>query len=48
MTGGQKGRFVTRFIALLFVGMAFAVCAAILSGQEASLFVDVGRAATVR
>lgn len=48
MTGGQKGKFVTRLFALLFVGMAFAVCAAILSSKEGSLFVDIGRAARVR
>lgn len=48
MTDDTKGKFVTRFIALLFMGMAFAGCAAILSSHDSSLFVDVGRAAMAR
>lgn len=48
MSDDTKGKFVTRFVALLFMGMAFTGCAAILSSQDSSLFVDVGRAAMAR
>jgi hypothetical protein len=42
MSGGTNSKFMSRFVALLFMGLAFAGCAMILSGGERSLFADVG------
>ena len=36
MTSGTNNKFVTRFIALVFMGLAFAGCAVILSNGERS------------
>lgn len=42
MSGGTNSKFMSRFMALLFMGLAFAGCAVILSNGERSLFADVG------
>lgn len=42
MSGGTNSKFMSRFVALLFMGLAFAGCALILSNGERSLFADVG------
>jgi len=42
MSGGTNSKFMSRFVALLFMGLAFAGCAMILSSAERSLFADVG------
>jgi hypothetical protein len=36
------GKFLTRIAAILFMGLAFAGCAFVLSSGERSLFADVG------
>jgi hypothetical protein len=41
MTSGTHNKFVTRFIALVFMGLAFAGCAVVLSNGERSLLTDV-------
>lgn len=43
MTGGTNTKPMTRFVALLFMGLAFAGCALILSNGERSLFVESGQ-----
>lgn len=40
MTNGANSKFVTRFIAVLFVGLAFAGCAVMLVQGEKSLFAE--------
>lgn len=40
MTSGANGKFVTRFIAVAFVGLAFAGCAMMFFQGEKSLFDD--------
>ena len=40
MTSGANSKFVTRFLAVLFVGLAFAGCAAIFVQSEKSLFAE--------
>ena len=42
MPGGTNSKFMSRFAALLFMALAFAGCAMILSNGERSLFADVG------
>jgi hypothetical protein len=42
MSGGTNTKMVSRVMALLFMGLAFAGCAMILSNTERSLFADVG------
>lgn len=41
MTSGANSKPMTRFVALLFMGLAFAGCAMILSSGERSLFTEV-------
>jgi hypothetical protein len=40
MTGGANSKFISRFIAVLFIGLAFAGCAAMFVQGEKSLFAD--------
>jgi hypothetical protein len=40
MTDGANGKFLTRFIAVAFVALAFAGCAAMFAQGERSLFAD--------
>lgn len=40
MTSGANSKFITRFIAVAFVGLAFAGCAAMFVKGERSLFAD--------
>ncbi len=40
MTSGANSKFVTRFIAVAFVGLAFAGCAMMFMNSEKSLFGD--------
>lgn len=42
MSGGTNGKFMSRFVALVFMGLALAGCFAMLSHGERSLFADVG------
>ncbi len=41
MTGETSGKFLSRFVAVLFVGLAFVASAAMLMQGEQSLFVDL-------
>ncbi len=41
MSGGANNKFVSRFVALLFMGLALAGCFAMLSSGERSLFADI-------
>jgi hypothetical protein len=43
MTDGANTKFLTRLAAVLFMGLAFAGCAMILSSGERSLFTEVGQ-----
>lgn len=40
MTSGANSKFVTRLIAVVFVGLAFAGCAMIFAKSEKSLFAE--------
>lgn len=40
MTEGAHGKFLTRLAAVVFMGLAFAGCAMILSNGERSLFAE--------
>lgn len=42
MSGGTNSKLVSRFMAVLFMGLAFVGCALILSSGERSLFADIG------
>lgn len=42
MSGGTNSKFVSRLVALLFMGLALAGCFAMVSSSERSLFADVG------
>ena len=42
MSGGTNSKFISRLVALLFMGLALAGCFAMLSSGERSLFADVG------
>jgi hypothetical protein len=42
MSGGTNSKLMTRVLAMLFMALAFAGCALILSSGERSLFADVG------
>ena len=44
MTSGANTKFVTRFIAVTFVGLTFAGCAMMFLNGEKSLFADNGQA----
>lgn len=41
MTGDAKGKFLSRLVAVLLVGLAFAASAVMISQGERSLFVDL-------
>jgi len=41
MSGGANNKFVSRLVALLFMGLALAGCLAMLSSGERSLFADI-------
>ncbi len=41
MTSNVSGKFVSRFLAVLLVGLAFAASAAMMAQGERSLFVDL-------
>lgn len=41
MTGDAKGKFLSRFVAVLLVGLAFVASAAMIAQGERSLFVDL-------
>jgi hypothetical protein len=40
MTNGANGKTLTRLIAVLFMGLAFAACAVMLGSGNQSLFAD--------
>ncbi len=40
MTSGANGKFVTRLMAVLFVGFTFAGCAMMFAQSEKSLFAE--------
>jgi hypothetical protein len=40
MTGGANSKFLTRMMAVVFIGLAFAGCAAMFVQGERSLFAD--------
>lgn len=40
MTGGTNSKFLSRMMAVVFIGLAFAGCAAMFVQGERSLFVD--------
>lgn len=40
MTSGANSKFVTRLIAVVFVGLAFAGCAMMFARSEKSLFAE--------
>lgn len=40
MTNGANGKTLTRLIAVLFMGLAFAACAVMLGSGSESLFAD--------
>ena len=40
MTNGANGKTLTRLIAVLFMGLAFAACALMLGSGNESLFAD--------
>ncbi len=41
MTGDANGKFLSRFVAVLLVGLAFVASAAMIAQGERSLFVDL-------
>lgn len=41
MTGDTSGKFLSRFLTVLLVGLAFAASAAMMAQGERSLFVDL-------
>lgn len=41
MSGGANNKFVSRLVALRFMGLALAGCLAMLSSGERSLFADI-------
>lgn len=41
MTSDARGKFLSRFLAVLLVGLAFAASAAMMAQGERSLFVDL-------
>lgn len=43
MTDGANSKFISRLLAVVFMGLAFAGCAMILSSGERSLFAEAGR-----
>lgn len=45
MTSDIRGKFLSRFVAVLLVGLAFAATVAMLAQGERSLFVDLPTAA---
>lgn len=47
MTSEASGKFLSRFIAVLLVGLAFAASAAMMAQGERSLFVDLPEAPQV-
>jgi hypothetical protein len=40
MTGGANSKFLTRIMALVFIGLAFAGCAAMFAQSDRSLFAE--------
>ena len=44
MTSDANGKFMSRFLAVLLVGLAFAASAAMMAQGERSLFVDLPEA----
>ena len=44
MTSDARGKFLSRFLAVLLVGLAFAASAAMMAQGERSLFVDLPEA----
>jgi hypothetical protein len=40
MTHGANSKFFSRFVALLFIGLAFAGCAAMIAQGDKSLFAE--------
>lgn len=47
MTSGTNSKFVSRLVAIVFMGLAFAGCLAMLSSGERQLFADVGPSAAI-
>ncbi|MDZ4761963.1 MAG: hypothetical protein SGJ21_12925 [Alphaproteobacteria bacterium] len=41
MMGGANSKFFSRIVILAFVGVFFAACASMMTGQDASLFADL-------
>lgn len=41
MTSDVRGKFLSRFLAVVLVGLAFAASAAMMAQDEQSLFVDL-------
>ena len=42
MSGGTNSKFMSRLVALVFMGLTLAGCFAMLSSGKRSLFADVG------
>ncbi len=48
MTGGANSKYLTRIMAVIFIGLAFAGCAAMFANNERSLFAETSSSELAR